>query len=609
MKKSKRITALFLATVIMLTGTFSVSAASGEKTGYSSFAKLVDKGLGLLHDGLFAALGFIKTPGIPTVEEYTEKETPYFYEGTDGTASGNGWWSGFAKGSIVPVEWRYNANGEKDPSGYCFNKPRTTGGYQHLITRMYTEQFLSGIILSNGSDANNNGIKDLIIFMSADGVGITSAVCRKMRKAAEEALAPLGVKSDDILAFNVSASHGHNCLDIQGMNLATLFNNKFNIFNDTDSGLSADMENALCTQAASIAKTAYQKLEKGQLYYFETDKTDGVHDKADSGVKTQNYFSCFFFDGENGTKTVLADIGAHPTGSGYETNEAGKKSKLLCADYPYFIAMAMEDAGYNLVFTQGAEALITSPSLPYSEASKEWAEKQSLSREEWIKRYGEKFTNEFYEDDGAGEANYIDFACKGYMLAHHIIDSIPLAKAVEPDVNIKNKEVVIGLEYGLMYWGAVSGILGVNPVKYPASETRYGIMVEIGYMEFGSDVVILTAPGELSPALAYGSAEDYTGKTKWEGEQSWTGESWNYPTLESMVREATDDSDKRVVIMGITNDAIGYSLPDTMCSNAFLSQVLFYNGENGDDMLNSLMLTVSNTSASEFMRAYEDLLK
>ena len=608
MKKRQRRIALGLAVLMLFTSTFSVSAASGSGAAYSTFAKLLDKGLGIMHDGLFATLGLVKKLNIPSYEKYLSEETPYFYKGTDGTVRGDGWYSGFARESIIPVSWRYNAEGKKDPNGYCFKALRNTGGYQHLLTRLYTDQRLSVMILSNGSDSNQNGVKDILLFFSADGVGITSDTCRKMRASVEEALKPLGITAADILSCNVSATHGHNCLDIQGMNITTLFRNKLNILSKSDRSLHKEMEKCLCEQAAKTAETAYKSMEKGQLYFFQTAAVDGANDKINSGVKTQNYFSCFFFEGEKGTKTILADIGAHPTSSGYESNDNNKKSHMLCADYPYFMAEAMQDAGYNFLFTQGAEAMISSPSTKSTDESKAWAEKQSLSREEWVERYGEKFTADFYADDGAGEPHYMSYAEKGYMLAHFILDTIPSAKVVVPTLNIQNKEVVLGLDYGLMYWGAVTDILGFNAVRYPDSETGYGIMVEIGYLELGSDVSVLTLPGELSPAVAYGSAEDYTGKAKWEGETSWSGKDWEYPTIEKIVRDATGDSGKAVVMMGITNDAIGYILPDTICTEAFLTPVLFYNEENGDDLLNSMMLTISSTSASDLVKAFDVLL-
>ena len=103
-------------------------------------------------------------------------------------------------------------------------------------------------------------------------------------------------------------------------------------------------------------------------------------------------------------------------------------------------------------------------------------------------------------------------------------------------------------------------------------------MVETDYIEIGNDIAILTAPGELSPALAFGTDPTYTGTALWNGITSWTGETWKYDTLVNTVRTLTGDSDKTVLIFGITNDALGYMFPDICTPKSMLATAMQVKG-------------------------------
>ena len=94
-------------------------------------------------------------------------------------------------------------------------------------------------------------------------------------------------------------------------------------------------------------------------------------------------------------------------------------------------------------------------------------------------------------------------------------------------------------------------------------QAGYGIVTEVGYVALGSDVVLLMLPGEVSPALVYGTDETFTGTDSWQGENSWSGKDWQYRTLEDMVRESSGDSDKQVLVMGVRpNNALQKQLEE-----------------------------------------------
>ena len=608
MKRAKRCLAVCLSLLLALlcgTQAFAADANAGEP--YSPVAGIVDKALGAAHDMLFATLqGVLQTVyrnfDIPTYTEYLAADHPQFFKGTDGAVQGSGWRAGFGSGSIIPVEWRRDANGNADPNGMCLDKNHPTGGYQWQLSKIYTDQLVNVLILSNGADSNGNGVADILLFISCDGVGIAGGTVKKIRAAIVESLSAFGVTADDILGCNISGTHCHVALDTQGMNMSNMFLNGFK----NGRSLDATMENTIVKQAAASAKQAYEKMEDGKLSFFETSPISGAEDKMDSGLRTKNYFSCFLFESRSGEKTILANLGAHPVK--YFNGHA------LFADYPHLMRIAMRDAGYNFLFVQSAQANINGPGIDVPEDSARsrdadaWAQTYALTKEDWTERYGKSYANRYYEDSNKiSEEEFNGERRKAYLLAYHILDAVPTAKTVAPTLDVRNAQTLVKLEYGLMAMACVTGLLGEETVKVSEAEAKYGIMVETNYLAIGDDVVILTAPGELSPSLLFGSDPDYTGDSLWTGVTSWTGEDWPYDTLENIVRKATGDSDKAVLMFGITNDAMAYIYPDIDVPQSILGTALFYktgSKNNRADMVNCVLMMMGVKTASQLMDSY-----
>lgn len=605
MKILKKTTAVFLSAAMIVLSSVSAFAA-GDKEGYGFFEHAVDNVFGVIQDGLFAALtAFNFRPGIKNAKDYKPGESEYFYKGTGGKVSGNGWKAGFADNSIIPEKWRRDAAGNPDPEGYCLDKMHSGGGYQAEIDKIYSGQNINVLVLSNGCDINSNGIEDIMIIISADGVGITSQTCRDIRKAVEEKLSRFGVTHDDILSCTVSATHCHAGLDIQGMYwkriLAVLFSNLVKRFipGQYILTLEEDMHETLIEKASDAAGRAFEGMESGSLSFFNTDEAQGVRDKFNSGAKTQNKFSSFIFESESGKKTVVSNIGAHPVSAN------AQQTHMTDCDYPYYMKLAMKDAGYDFLFIQGTQAGVSTADAEIGREAEEWAASKALTKDEWVRRYGEKIADEMYE---GCEPGFGDMYKKGYALAHFVIDASGEKTPVAPVMNIKTDEILIDCDNGLLGLGAATGILGFNTVRSRSAESGYGIMAEIGYIELGEEVAFITVPGELSPACVYGTKDGYDGSTKWTGPQSWSGKDWEYRTLEDMVREASGDEDKQVIVMGLTNDAIGYNLPDTVTTEGILTPLLIYNGEGGNEVSNSMLLTISDTSASTIVKGFGTLL-
>lgn len=608
MKTHRKILAVLLSVIMAFSFSFQAFAETDTQVGepYSIWAHIVDDIFGMAHDVIFDLLiKLTKQKNIPSYDEYMKLEKETFFDGTDREVSGNGWKGGFAKGSIIPEKWRCNADGKSDPNGKCLKIIRGTGGYQTFVSKLYTDQMMNLEILTCGTDENKNGLEDIVIFVSVDGVGITAGTCSKIRENILNSLSQFGISADDILSCNISATHCHAGLDVQGMSIPSLFLNKLNPFTDYDRSMSEAMEKSICSRAALCAEEAYSKIENGNLFFFETDELDGCGDKLNCGVKTKNTFSCFLFEGESGEKNLLTNIGAHPTSYG-----AWDNNQMMCTDYPYFMSQALNDAGYNLVFTQSSQASVSSPSVSCEAGEQrdleadEWVRNNALTKEEWIESYGEKYTNKQYDKL---ENNLEGHMKKGYLLAHFIIDSVDKTLKINPSLNIRNTQTLLSLDYGVMAWGSISGLLGENVVTTPKSETGYGVIVETNYLEFGSQVIILTAPGELSPSLVYGTDPNYEGDSLWTGKTSWSGKDWQYDALKEIVSNKDGNADKKFVFMGITNDELGYMFPDICTPKSLLGTLLFYK-ENPEDMTNCMLMTISTSCGSELMEAYISIL-
>ncbi|MBR0121165.1 MAG: hypothetical protein IJM10_05195 [Clostridia bacterium] len=602
----KKATAIILSAAIVAASSVSAFAANGDKEGYGFFEHAFDNAFSVVQNGLFAALTALNVRfGMTNAKDYKIGQSDYFYSGTDGKVSGPGWKAGFADNSVIPEKWRRDAQGNPDPDGYCLDKMHSGGGYQAEIDKIYSGQNVNVLVLTNGCDKNGNGKNDLIIMVSVDGVGITSLTCRDIRKGIEEKLSRHGITSEDILSCTISATHCHAGLDIQGMYwkriLGVLAANLIKRFipGQYMLTLEKDMHDTLIEKTSDAVDRAFSGMESGNLSFFNTDEVNGARDKFNSGAITQNRFSSFIFESESGKKTIVSNIGAHPVSANAQSTH------MTDCDYPYYMKLAMKDAGYDFLFIQGAQAGVSTADAEIGRDAEEWAASKALSRDEWINRYGEEITAELYE---GCEPGFGDMYKKGYALAHFVIDAAGEKEEVAPVVSIKATEMLIDCDFGLLQLGASSGVLGFNAVRSSTANSGYGVIVEIGYIELGENVSFITVPGELSPACVYGTKEGYDGNTKWEGPQSWSSKNWEYRTLEDMVREASGDSDKQVIVMGITNDAIGYNLPDTITTKGIITPLIIYNGDGGDEIANSMLLTLSGKSASDIVKGFGMLL-
>lgn len=580
-KALKKYLSLFLVIIMLFSSSTFASASDAPAADNSGIMFVTDVVNGLLNV-VFKGFGALMPKDFPTVEEYYAGESENFYEGMevfiDEPAENAKWHLGFGKGSMVPENL-------KDGS-----KKYYTGGYfTQKVNGVYDDQGANAVAM------NDNSGRGTVVMVSVDGIGVNNADVRAIRADAERKLADMGIESD-IAAINISATHCHTVVDTQGFGLGLIISKVFhNIlsflpFMEPIRSIDADFYPYMIDGASDAIVEAYTNMEPGELYYFETagigrsernqnymdDEYDYIFNKRYNMEGYQHVIACLKFvpDDETSKPTVVANLGAHPTTINRET-------ELLSADFPHYIEEKINADGMNFAFIQGAQSPIS--------VNKDAVQTPSIV-EEVEAQIAADPSNEPYK------------AAKklGYEFARLILEAQENAAPVDPIINVKMSEVTVHMEYGLMEIGAVSALLGTTTVKDESSPCGYSVITEVGYLELGSDIVMLTVPGELIPQLVYGNVVDKT--------QSYTGEDWNVDITSELIGD-----DKTVLVMGLCNDALGYIVPDNDYA-PFVADSL-WNTDLGEKLFGPAqrhyeeMLSMGSTAGSTIMGALNGVVK
>lgn len=522
-KLIKKSTAVILTLAMLFSISCSGFAADNSKIIFASNA------VNSVISGAFALLGAMFPKNFPTVEEYYAAESENFFEGTEtflDTPSANAKWSlGFGEESIVPDNL---AEGSKE---------YYTGGYfTQKISSVYDDQGVNAIAMSDGSG------RGTAIFASIDGIGVNNADIRSIRAEAIRKLEEKGI-NPDICAININSTHCHTVIDTQGFSLALIpkiFVNMLSILPFVSPVRSIDEEflAVMIDGASDAIVEAYLNIETGSLYYFETagigrnDETGVYADDEYSYLRNKRYdtegfwhsFACFKFvpDNENSKATVFSNLGAHPTTIDRATDK-------LSADFPSYIEEKINANSMNFMFIQGAQSPIS-------------VRKDGVQTEEIVNEVNSQIS----ADPSA--ADYYAAKTLGYEFARLILEAQAKAAPVAPMLNVRMAECTVPLESGLLQLGAVSGLLGTTTVKDKSSSSGYSIITEVGYIEIGSDIAMLTVPGELIPQLVYGNVVT--------ADEAYLGTDWELDCTADLLEGKT------VLVMGLCNDAIGYIIPD-----------------------------------------------
>ena len=578
-KTFKKGISVLLVVIMLFTGATGASATDlvAANNGGVIFAS---SAINALLNVVFIGFSSLFPKNFQTVDEYYAGESENFYEGmdtfVDAPVEGAKWHLGFGQASMVPDNLR---DGSKE---------YYTGGYfTQKINGVYDDQS------ANAFAMHDNSGRGTVVSVSVDGVGINNADVRTIRAEAERKLAEMGVESD-IVAININATHCHTVIDTQGFGLgliAKVFHNivSFLPFVDPIRSIDSDFYPLMIEATSDAVVESYLNMEPGELYYFETagvgksernqnymdDEYELIFNKRYNLEGYQHVLACFKFVPDNTASkpTLIANLGGHPT-------TINRATKLLSADYPHYIEEKINAAGMNFAFVQGAQSPIS-------------VSTGGVKTQEVIDEVAAQVAADPTVKDYEGTKKL------GYEFARIILESEDKATPVAPMLNVKMAEVTVPLEYGLMHLGATSGLLGTNTVKDKSAPSGYSVISEVGYLEIGDDIVMLTVPGELIPQLVYGNVVDKT--------QSYLGEDWDVAITSELIGE-----DKTVLVMGLCNDALGYIVPDNDFA-PFIADSL-WNTELGEKLWGPAqhhyeeMLTTSSKAGSTIITAINELV-
>lgn len=569
MKKALNTFSAFLLVFCFLLSPASVFAADAQTADNRAIVD-TSKVINTIINGAFTVASWLfPRADYMTAEEFLNGGSENFYEGTadfiDEPAENAKWSLGFGKASIVPGNL---ADGSKE---------YYTGGYfTQKINGVYDDQGVNAIALNDGSG------RGTAVFAAVDGIGVGNADIRKIRAAVEKKLDEKNVKNN-IVAININSTHCHTVIDTQGFNLdliLKIFNNIFSWLPWIEPVRSIDEEflAVMIDGASDAIVDAYLAMTEGRLYYFETDgigknEEKNLYPDDEYGYLTnkrygegyQHVIACFKFvpDDVSVMPTVFANLGAHPT-------TINRATTLLSADFPNYIEKYVNESGMNFMFIQGAQSPIS-------------VKKNNVENESILAKVAA---------EAEGDPNAVDYQSSkllGYEFARLILEASAYAKEVEPMLNIDMDECTVKLDKGLFYLAADAQMLGFTTVFDSSSPSGYSLVTEVGYIEIGKDITMLTVPGELVPQLVYGNVVN--------AQDAYLGTDWELEATAEIIREKNPN--ETVLVMGLCNDAIGYIIPDNDYA-PFIADSL-WGMEIGDWKLGEALF-------GEYRRHYEELL-
>lgn len=508
---------------------FGSLASTSAKT---VFMKLLAKAINLLSNTLInvlgKALGYVipQTSVIHDFADFNLDEYGNFYAGMseflDAPAAGAKWHLGYAQASILPDDFG--------------TTPYTMGGYGLMATT--TETFdglwVRTIVLNDGTGRGN------VAFCVLDAIGIANADVRLIREAVADF-----AKANNIVSVNVSVTHTHSGIDLQGVWDNTVSNVLNNIFLSNlglapiKSGVNRTFLNKIIEQTAKTIKTAYADMEGGTLTLAKKDIADDyLRDRTAPYTFDGNLYRLMFTPDDKAEKsTIIASFSAHPENSGYGHT-------VISADFVPYIEEVLNKAGYNFIYIQGCIGTIT-----YQRGVTD--DGLDLTRHEETVRYGHEIgyiilgltkteaeckTMNYALGDFLGEAEY--GSTEGYTSWYK--DWQPVNEsAVAPMLNIAHKQYIIEVSNKLM---DIVGKTGITDYffLYDKTSDKYYTVTESGYMELGKSLLVELCPGETYGELLMGG----------DGLKG-----FKYQSLREMYGE-------NIIVFDLMNDAIGYIEPD-----------------------------------------------
>ena len=402
----------------------------------------------------------------------------------------------------APAEGAYWSMGYSNASiltGKEMDGKHFVGGSLSVSDKVVSD-ILDDLLVRTVVMSDNSG-RGNVAFVVVDAYGITTTHVREIRAALADFCA-----ANNIVSLNISVLHQHSAVDTLGMNGSILkaLGNAGKA--DPVNGINKEYMANMTAKIAETLKNAVASMTAGTLYYGNADFSDFVTDKRDPQVLDAEFDRFRFVPADGGREIWFTTSAAHCVGNGAGGTE-------LTGDYPYYMEQYINEnynADFLMVLTaeQGTTQDWEAVGVP-----------EGVDTVEGLTIYAEAFSKKFA--------------------------SIDNEKEVTPILNIAHKETFYTITNQILVFAGKMGLISNTVVK---DGNNYQVVSEIGYMELGTDVAVVLVPGEIAAELVYGGCLG--------ADKSWTGTEWAYPSIAEMI------GDKEVVVFGITNDQIGYIIPD-----------------------------------------------
>lgn len=506
----------------------SLSSTSAKTIFMNCLAKVVNTLSNVLITiiGKFLNIFIPSTPALNSYADFNLDEYGNFYAGMDEfldePAPGARWSLGYAQESILPDDFG--------------TVPYTMGGYGLMAetTETFDGLWVRTIILNDGSGRGN------AVFCVLDAIGIANADVRLIREAVADF-----AEENNIVSINVSVTHTHSGIDLQGVWDNTVGNVLNNItlgalgLRDLQSGVDRKFLQTIIDQTAKSIKDAYADMKTGELTLAKMDIGDEyLRDRTYPDNYDGNMYRLEFTPDQKGARpTIITTFGVHPENSGFGHT-------VISADFIPYTEMVLNAAGYNFIFIQGAVGTITYERHMSNDGL-------DLNRYEEAVRYGYEIgyfllgmelteaeckALNFELGDFLGVAEYE--GQENYTVWYEGWTPVK-EEPVKPLLNIKHMQYIIEVSNVLLDIIGKSGITDYF-FLYDDTTGKYYEVTECGYMELGDSLNVLISPGEHYGEILKG------GKGL---------ENFEYDSYRDMFGENT-------IIFDLANDAIGYIEPD-----------------------------------------------
>ena len=488
----------------------------------------------IINNGVAGGLATF-VPGSGAVESYEDFDLDA-YEGflpgmekfVAEVGAGNIWSLGYSEKSILPADLAEKgyAKGAYLPNIFCKETYKDDDGVNEDL-RVRT------IVLNDGSGSGS------VSFSVIDAIGIANADVRAIRNALKDF-----TDENNFISVNVSCSHTHTGIDLQGVWTNPVNNLFTNIMGKTVSyGVDRTYLQTVIDATAASVKEAYADLQTGQLYFSSTDISAYVHDRtAPYALDTNLYKLEFVPDNESAKPTIIATFGCHPESASYDWNapeDGGRYDTKLSADFVWYMEKVMNAAGYNFIYIQGDVGTVTSSrgltndgldTDAHSTAMRYGYElgyitlTLNMPREERI-RVNAATGDRLGVEENKGK--------EGYTVWYEGLATVE-PEPVKPLLNIAHDAFTIEVENNLLAAAGKTALADNKVLKDKVG--NYYTITEVGYMELGDTLKVYLSPGETFGELLLGG----------DGLAGFPYE---------CIRDTLGDN---VIIFDLMNDAAGY---------------------------------------------------